>query len=1059
MRKIVVLFLCALSLSMSGAGKLIPDMKFRRLDTQDGMSSSQVNCVLKDSRGFVWIGTPYGLNRYDGFRFKTYYSNMRDTTSMRDNYTDQIFEAYDGKLWLKQGMNYCVYDPVTEKFERNAGRVLAKMGITGSVERLFIDSKKNFWVKVYEQGVFYYNPSTKKLHQFRQGYERNQFNPAYGVASMAEMGNKVVMVTNCGELVCLDGEKGTIPWENKWMRQNGAPENQDYKLTIDKDGNYWVVTQNKVYVYIKHINRWFSSLDEYLDFQNIDDVPRGLDVWGLLIDDNGWLWLICDHEGLIIIDLKGNQWKQFKNSKYDETTLSDNTPRHLYHDPDGRMWIGTYKNGVNQYVEGLSSLRNVELGDINTVCEDKYGNYWVGTNDQGILVFDPRTEEVIAHYTKDNSGLSNNIMVGSWPASDGTIWFGSYNGGLSHAILSAGNPAQATIVNYRSTGLSEGLANNSVWALTEDKWNRIWFTTLGGGLQVLDPKTGKFRTWDTKNTSLPSDYMTSIGWTKKGWVIMGTSYYYALVNPVSMKLVTQTLPEDPAITVNISSTAYIIEDSRGLIWQGSTSGLTVYDPKTKFMTLLDMTKGLYGSSINSIVEDKKHFVWAVTDHGVSRISPQKQENGTWQFNVRSFNSRDGLQKTTYNQRSTWLTRDGILLVGGQGGLDIIDPSKLQETKSKEKPVFSGLLVFDEDVAVGEKIHGRVILDEALDVCRSLDLGFDEQFTIQLATNEVTVNNHQRFAYLLEGFNANWVKTSEQNPNITYNSLRAGSYLLHVRLLNDDGTIGDEESTLRITIHPPLWRTRWMIVLYMILIAVVAWLWRKRFLKKQKEQMELERLRRDIEKKQWMSEMRKQMAKEMPAADDAPRAKEEQPVVTASGDAGETIVIMEEETPEPTLELNLERDNLVPFLKEVCDAQKVPDGKRLKMSFFPLSPEVEAKFDRAQLAQAVTILFENSMRFSPSDCRIKVFVEKNQGKALVRISDNGIGIPEEAREYVFTKMDDEDSNNLKLHLVKDIVTAHGGTVIADGNPGGGTLFVISLPLDEVEIEEAVIIEEE
>ena len=218
------------------------------------------------------------------------------------------------------------------------------------------------------------------------------------------------------------------------------------------------------------------------------------------------------------------------------------------------------------------------------------------------------------------------------------------------------------------------------------------------------------------------------------------------------------IPENPNINVSTGNTNYAIEDSRGLIWHGSNVGIIVYDPKTKFQKLIDMTDGLFGSSINSLIEDKQHNIWAVTDHGVSNIIPQKQDDGTWQFNIRSFNSRDGLQKATYNQRSTWLTRDGKVLIGGQGGLDIINPALLQENKSKERPVFSGLQIFDQDVEVGEKFNGRVILDEALDVCRELTLKYNDQFTIQLSTNEVCINNHKRFAYKLEGFNENWVKT-------------------------------------------------------------------------------------------------------------------------------------------------------------------------------------------------------------------------------------------------------------------------------------------------------------
>ena len=142
MRKLMVLCLTAFCMMAEAQTSLIPDMKFRRLDTPNGLSSSQINNVFKDSKGYVWIGTPYGLNRYDGYRVKTFYSNLRDTTTMRDNYTDRVFEAADGKLWMRQGMNYCVYDPVTESFERKASRELAKLGLKDcNVEWLHIDSK------------------------------------------------------------------------------------------------------------------------------------------------------------------------------------------------------------------------------------------------------------------------------------------------------------------------------------------------------------------------------------------------------------------------------------------------------------------------------------------------------------------------------------------------------------------------------------------------------------------------------------------------------------------------------------------------------------------------------------------------------------------------------------------------------------------------------------------------------------------------------------------------------------------------------------------------------
>ena len=1032
-KRLSILLSCLVATSVAMA--VIPDMKFRRLDTRNGLSHSQVNCVLKDSRGFVWLGTPYGLNRYDGYRVKTFYSNIRDTTSMRDNYVDQIYEAYDGKLWLKQGMNYCVYDPVTERFERNAGRELAQFGINGGVERLYIDSHKNFWVKLYEAGLFYYNPYTKRLHEFKLGYDNQEFPPNFGISSFADCGSSVVVASNCGEMICLNGEQGRISWTSKWMRRHGGLENREYNVYIDRHANLWVTTLEYTFIYIQKERRWYRSVPQYLKAHGITDIPSPLNVWDVCVDKHGRLWVATDHEGLFVVDVKGRQIRQFLNSRYDETTISDNTPKHLYLSSGGQMWIGTYKNGANQYRESLSDFHTLEVGDVNAVTEDHHGNYWIGTNDRGIIVYDPRTGEQ-THYTTDNSGLSSNIMVGSFTASDGSIWFGSYNGGLVRCIPSAADPHMATIVNYRATDDPDGLSNNNVWSVTEDRWHRIWIGTLGGGIQRLDLKTGKFRTWSTKNTKLPSDYMTTVNWTRRGWLMVGTTYYYALVNPQSGKLLPRTIPEDPAITVTTSNTTAVMEDSRELIWQGSTSGVTVYDPKTGSVALLDMTKGLYGSSICSVTEDKTHAMWVVTDHGVSRVIPQKQPDGTWQFIVRSYNTGDGLQSGTYNQRSACCTRDGLILVGGQSGVDVIDPRRIASAKGHERPVFSGLQIFDRDVVVGQETDGRVILDEALNVCRRISLRYNDQFTIQLASNAGNINNQKRFVYVLDGFNEDWVKTSELNPNIVYNSLRAGSYVLRVRMLNDDGTIGTEESQLDITILPPLWRTRWMILFYMLLIAVAALLWRRWFLRRQTKRMQVETVRRELEKQQWMNEMRLQLAKEQ-------TGEMERPVMA-----------------EQKVESDLQRADLVGFVRQQCDSYVSPvTDKRVKVTFLTSVDRMDVDFDSAQMAEILHILFRNAATFSPSDCNISVGVARTaEGKAHLQVADNGIGIQDKYKEHAFDPI--VNGEGIGLDKVKAIVTAHGGDIRIEDNPGGGTVFVITLPAPEEEvIEEAVLMDEE
>ena len=1056
MKRLVILCLMALSMTAEAQTSFFPDLKFRRLDTPQGLSSSQINCIFKDSKGFVWIGTPYGLNRYDGYRVRTFYSNLRDTTTMRDNYTDRVFEDAEGQLWMRQGMNYCVYDPKTESFERKASRALAKLGLNCNVEWLHIDSKKNIWVKDFDKAIYCYHPHAKgnKITTIKMGYGPNEFSPNFGISTVAEQDDKLLVATNNGELVCLNGDKGEVEWIDRWMYEASGIDSQEYRLYVDKDNNIWCNVLSFVFVQEHKTKKWYTMLD-YLATKGITDVPSQLQVWNIIVDENDWLWLVCDHDAIVVVDMKNKLWRQFMHNKYDETSISDNTLRCIYQADDGSIWIGSYKNGVNQYVRGLASLKSVDLGDITTACEDKVGNYWLGTNDQGILVYNPKTGEVVNHFTKDNSGLASNIIVGSWAASDGTIWFGSYNGGLSHAIPSASDPAQAHIINVQAS--PGGLANNSVWALTEDKWGRIWFSTLGGGLQMWDPNTKKYTTWDTHNTILPSDYLTSVEWNKKGWLMTGTNHFYSLVNPVSHKLVNMEIPENPNVNVSVGNTNYVIEDSRGLIWHGSNVGVIIYDPQTKFQKLIDMTDGLPSTGINSLVEDLQHTVWVVTDHGISKIIPQKQDDGTWQFSIRSFTSRDGLQKATYNQRSTWLTRDGKILIGGQTGLDIINPALLEDNNNKERPIFSGLQIFDQDVEVGKKFNGRVILDEALDVCRELTLKYNDQFTIQLATNEVRINNHKRFAYKLEGFNENWVKTSELNPNITYNSLRTGSYTLCVRILNDDGSLGAEESQLDITILPPLYRTRWMILLYMILIAAGAWLFVKWYLKKQKEKSDMEQLRREQDKHQWMSEMRAQMLKENQQFQKA-RVKENPVEVNHESDAIDEKSIKVPTMPE--LEMHRSEGDIVAFLKDLCDNYKPLEDKKLKLTFSSPLDAITMAFDKAQLRKVIEILLANSVKFGPSTCKVQMTVLKpSEERVALLLADNGIGIPDEHKPHMFEPFLGDEKENLRLDKVKQIVDAHHGTIKVDDNPGGGTVFTITLPIEDPDIEEATIIEDE
>ena len=820
MKRLFALLVMCLILAIASAG-VIPDMKFRRLDTREGLSNSMVSSILRDSRGYVWLGTGYGLNRYDGYRIRTYFSYDKDTTSLRNNRVDEIQEGHGGRLWLKQGMNYTVYDPVTEKVDRTPARWLSQQGIIGSIESIHLDSKKSYWVKTYEDGFYYYDPTTKNLKHLQFGYKDDEFPKEFGISAYTESKEGMIMVSTYGELLCIDGPKGKVVWRNDHVKRALDAYN-DYWVTVDKEDNIWVITHSTgTYIYMKKENRWFTSLTELMRARGFENVPDDILVWEVCYDAKGLLWVATDHLGVLVLDFDNKEWRQFTNVKGDDTSLPDITIKHLYLDQLGRMWLASYKNGVAMCSEALSNFKSLAVGDINTMTEDQQGYYWLGRNDGGIIKMDPKTLEPVETFTKQSLGVPSDIIVGSYASRDGSLWFGTYEGGL----LQYKNGAWK---NYRSTDAGSAFMTNNIWGITEDLWGNIWVGVLGGGAVRIDKKTGQQRAFTADNSVLKTVWTNSISTASNGWILLGNSEHYALIHPGNFKVINGTFPVDDspkAITVS-TATTQAVWDSRGLLWQCSPSGVVIYDRKTGQKTLLDMKSGLYGSNAVSVTEDTQHTMWVATDHGLSNITPQQQEDGTWTFTIRNFNDRDGLQPGPFNQRAIFCSRSGDLLLGGQDGLDIISTLKLGNGDNQEKPVFSGLVLFDQEVEVGVPYDGRVILDEALDMQRKIRLRYGEnQFTIHMASDNGGVNNATRFIYQLEGFNDKWIKTTAVNPDITYMSLPSGSYTLRVRMLKDDGTMGEQESELDIIIESPWYLSWWAWALYVLVLALMFLVWR------------------------------------------------------------------------------------------------------------------------------------------------------------------------------------------------------------------------------------------
>ena len=163
MRKLRNLFITVLLLIPL---TVVSVMYFKTLDSRNRLNSSQINCILKDSRGFVWFGTPAGLYRYDVYTFKNFQCNSHDGSSLPDSYISNIQESLDGNLWVETASGVCIYHPQTESFERDMRQVYAKIGVNDKPKITFIDQKKNLWMYIPNKGVLAYNMQQQLMYEF-----------------------------------------------------------------------------------------------------------------------------------------------------------------------------------------------------------------------------------------------------------------------------------------------------------------------------------------------------------------------------------------------------------------------------------------------------------------------------------------------------------------------------------------------------------------------------------------------------------------------------------------------------------------------------------------------------------------------------------------------------------------------------------------------------------------------------------------------------------------------------------------------------------------------------
>lgn len=1079
MRSILAICLLMLSLTSADALSTYGGVGFYRLTNRQGLSNSQVNAIFKDKQGFVWLGTMSGLNRFDGFRMKTFLYDDANPTSIPNNTVDDIQQAVNGDLWIHTSMGYCIYQYEKEQFDRKPEEWLKTIGVEGAPYKLLIDSKKNMWMSVYGHGIYFVDTKnmTAFLFPFSKKPSQNSL-PEYNVSCIREQNGQALVTFDNGWIYRLDGYGQQVVWKNGFIAQSRLLTDNAVFTYLDNQNNYWVSTNANCYVYSQAQQKWIIGAKAFLASMGVAlpaSLGNKLIVRDLQPDKKGNVWIATDHDGLLCVNYAKHQFSQFTYNPNDDSSISDNAVQKVYLDDKGALWVGTYKNGVNYYSDSAAKFYTIPMGDVNSVSQDLNGNLWCGTNDAGIVVYNPITGQM-SRFTSAQTHLGSDVIVCSTMMKDGTLYFGTFNGGLarySHGVW------KSYLVG------TSGLANNSVWCLAEAPDHRLLIGTLGGGFQIFNPVTEKFETYNTANSKLKSNYLNSLFMQNANQLLIGHSENLSLFDFRNRQIT--NFDKMPSGKSFISpSINYAMLDSRGILWIATPAGIAMYDTHSDQYEYINELNGTQGAVGCAIIEDKQHTMWLVSEFLVTRVKLEKEEGGSWNLNMASYSSLDGLQDRQFNARSACLLRNGDIAIGGQDGVSIIKPQKLQMAKTHVRALFSGLVLFDHALTAGEKYEGRVVLKESLDACRSLDLSYkDNAFTIQLAASEVTVPARSRFLYRMKGVTDKWLLTPADHPEVTFTNLSSGSYVLQVKVVNGDGTVNDEISELKIHVAPPFYLSIWAFIVYILLLVGALLYYRRRVFAHQRHQFERQAMEENMKKTRELNELKLNFFTNVSHELRTPLALIISPLesmIREEENAGKrrklelihrnairllnlvNQILDFRKFDQNKEKLNLARTEIVSFIDNICASFRILANNKVTLEFESEFPQYTMSVDADKVGKIVNNLLSNAYKFTPDGGKITVSLRAktryemkggDHDMLCISVADTGKGISDAEKKNVFdrfyqingTEMQPAGGSGIGLNLVKKFAELHGGKVSVKDNPGGGSIFTVELPIED------------
>lgn len=1033
----------------------------------------------------MWIGTLSGLNRFDGYHFRTYRNSVRDSTSLSHNDIRKLAEDPNGRIWVITNFSTCIYDPEKDIFHRNTSAFLREFSIPpGIISSIMKDKAGNFWFVHDAKGLFMYDPAEKTSRHLISHEEKKSTISSFMQDSA---GNYWILYRN-GVIEKMNGNGYNIIYRNDVFRRLYPHETPVYEAVVDLDNDLWV--------YLPDYNRGVYCLnaakDSLVHFTTRSKAGVALNnniVHGLATDDNGLIWIATDHGGVNIIDKKRSTVKYVLNDPEDDKSLSQNSLNSIYKDSEGIIWLGTYKKGLSYYHSDMNKFKryyhqrlnsnSLPYGDINSFAEDDQGNLWIGTNGGGLIFMDRRsnTFRQYLHDPGDPNSLSNNVIVSLFIDHDKDLWIGTYYGGLDRF-----DGKKFTHYRYDPQN-ANSLSDDNVWEILEDSRHNLWIGTLKGGLTVFNPESHQFTRYRNPN-GVSSDYVPALMEDKEGNVWIGTGYGVSVYN-VSSDAFTKIIGDGSEGNLSNNNVLAFYNDSRGYIWVGTQEGLNLYDRNKKTFRVFRQEDGLPHNTILSILEDNSGNLWFSTPYGISNLI-LNDDPGKDSFVpvFKNYDELDGLQGKQFNESAALKTRDGELIFGGPNGFNLFRPEEILLNRKKPPVALIDFQIYNNSVPIGKELNGKIILPRSITSTKAVTLRpGDNVFSIEFAALSFLHPEKNRYRYRLEGFNREWLHADGSSRKVTYTNLDPGDYTFRVIASNNDGYWNEEGAQLKITVLPPFWKTNWAFMLYASLILGALFLSRRLILERERMRFRIEQERQEASRVHELDMMKIKFFTNISHEFRTPLSLILTPaerLLDKTKDPAEKVqfqmiyrnarrllnlvnqLLDFRKMEEQQLKLNASEGDVVKFIDDVVlSFSDISEKKNIRLAFRPSVSKLETFFDQDKLEKILFNLLSNAFKFTPEGGSVTVetnlISENDKTKWLeIKVADTGIGIPADKQDKVFERFFQNDlprsmvnqGSGIGLSITREFVRLHGGKITVESLPDKGSCFRVLIPVSEI-----------